>query len=108
MESANSPNDAVESLLSVDGASYKLIDIRATGDVILDVKFENSRYATVSASSEEPKSKLRKKPTSTRLFYRVRLDTLKKTSKYFDHLLGSDKFKEGGWVFIFASYLFHK
>lgn len=94
------PDGAQEPSLSIDGTSYKLVDIRATGDIILDVTFENSRYATISASAEEPKSRPRKyaKPTKTRMLYRVRLDTLKKTSKYFDHLLGSDKFKEGSMI----------
>jgi hypothetical protein len=35
------------------------------------------------------------KPTNARVLYRVRLDTLKKKSKYFELLLGSDKFEEG-------------
>lgn len=87
-------------VLSIDDTSYGLVDIRVTGDIILDVTFENSRYATASVSADQPKTKLRKhvKPTRTRLMYRVRLDTLKKTSKYFDHLLGSDKFREGNMI----------
>lgn len=89
--------------LQVNGKSYDLIDIRLTGDVILDVTFENSKGSSLAmvatpGTAGRPlptKAPTAKKSTSTRKLYRVRLDTLKKMSKYFEHLLGSDVFKEG-------------
>lgn len=83
--------------LRVDDVEYKVNEIRATGDVILDVTFENTSACTKSIPSDLL-LKLRnlKSPLpSPRLFYRVRLDTLKKHSKYFTHLLGSEVFGEG-------------
>jgi len=38
------------------------------------------------------------KSSNNKVLYRVRLDTLKKTSKYFDLLLGSEKFAEGSGI----------
>lgn len=94
-------SNAVEATLDIAGTPCKLVEIRTTGDCILDVSFENSRYATVSASKEEPRSSRPRKyarPTKSRVCFRVRLETLKRSSKYFEHLLGSDNFKEGNII----------
>ena len=83
--------------LQIDGHEYKVIEIKATGDVILDVTFENTNACTKSIPSDViQKLRTSKTPFScARVFYRVRLETLKKVSKYFTHLLGSDVFGEG-------------
>jgi len=83
--------------LLIDGTLHKVIEIRATGDVILDVTFENTSACTKSIPSDViQKLRVSKSPIPTvRVFYRVRLETLKKVSKYFMQLLGSDVFGEG-------------
>lgn len=85
------------SWIHLDGSDYKVIEIRATGDVILDVTFENTNACNKSIPSDAIHKLRALKGTipSLRLFYRVRLETLKKQSKYFSHLLGSDVFGEG-------------
>ncbi|TVY58316.1 hypothetical protein LCER1_G000514 [Lachnellula cervina] len=84
----------VAASISIDDKTYPVIEIRSTGDVILDVSFENSNACTKSIPSQDIR-KLSKTPIpSPRIFYRVRLETLKKNSKYFQHLLGST-FAEG-------------
>jgi hypothetical protein len=83
--------------ICIDDTDYKVVEIRATGDVILDVTFENTNACTKSIPSDAIQ-KLRASRAaipSARVFYRVRLETLKKHSKYFTHLLGSDVFGEG-------------
>ena len=83
--------------ICIDDTTHNVVEIRATGDVILDASFENTNACTKSIPSDVIQ-KLRSSKTpiaSTRVFYRVRLDTLKKHSKYFAHLLGSDVFGEG-------------
>jgi hypothetical protein len=91
--------EATESVstISVDGFLHKVVDIRATGDVILDVSFENTAACTKSIPTDLLQ-KLRNAKSvfpCPRVFYRVRLETLKKHSNYFTHLLGSDVFGEG-------------
>jgi len=83
--------------MDVDNVSHKVIEIRATGDVILDVTFANTFACTKSIPSDTiQKFRASKSPfPSPRVLYRVRLETLKKHSKYFAHLLGSDVFGEG-------------
>lgn len=84
-------------LIKLDDHPHKVIEIRATGDVILDVTFENTPSCTKSIPSEVlQKLRISKsKIPSPQVLFRVRLDTLKKHSKYFAHLLGSDVFGEG-------------
>ena len=90
-----SPEDLAT--ITIDGEECTLVQIRATGDILLDVEFENTKKANKSI----PKDALRQLRTakqpiqSTRVIYRVRLETLKKNSKYFTHLLGSEAFAEG-------------
>jgi hypothetical protein len=83
--------------IHIDETAHNVVEIRATGDVILDVSFENTNACTKSIPSEViQKLRVSKAPIpSARVFYRVRLETLKKHSKYFAHLLGSDVFGEG-------------
>ncbi|KAF7904419.1 hypothetical protein EAF00_001753 [Botryotinia globosa] len=83
--------------IQVDGAEHEIVDIGTGGDVILEVLFENTKACTKSIPNETiQKLRNSKLPfPSARVFYRVRLDTLKKHSKYFEHLLGSDTFGEG-------------
>ena len=81
----------------IDDTEYKVVEIRATGDVILDVMFENTNACNKSIPSDAIQRLWASRATipSVRVFYRVRLETLKKHSKYFTHLLGSDVFGEG-------------
>ncbi|CCD51772.1 hypothetical protein BofuT4_P020780.1 [Botrytis cinerea T4] len=90
------PIEAAE-CIQVDGAEHKIVDIGTGGDVVLEVLFENTKACTKSIPNETIQ-KLRMAKSSfpsARVFYRVRLDTLKKHSKYFERLLGSDTFGEG-------------
>ena len=83
--------------IRIDETVHNVVEIRATGDIILDVSFENTNACTKSIPSDFiQKLRLSKTPIpSARVLYRVRLETLKKHSKYFAHLLGSDVFGEG-------------
>jgi hypothetical protein len=93
---ASGPHEGTS--IKIDNDLYQVIEIRATGDVLLDVSFENTSSCTKSIPNDALQ-KLRiskfKTPPLPRIFYRVRLETLKKHSKYFAHLLGSDVFGEG-------------
>jgi hypothetical protein len=86
--------------IEINGVHHEVINIRATGDIILDVKFENSRGSlqqldnTNGIRGKSSTVKL-KRASVGRALYRVRLDTLKRQSRYFEHLLGSETFKEG-------------
>lgn len=80
-----------------DEPAENVVEIRATGDALLDVSFTNTPACTKSIPSEViQKLRIAKSAIpSTRILYRVRMETLKKYSKYFLHLLGSDDFGEG-------------
>ncbi|KAI0137116.1 hypothetical protein BJ170DRAFT_604577 [Xylariales sp. AK1849] len=75
-----------------------VVEITKTGDLILDMVFENSR-ATLKASRKAT-PKLGDQPATpapkatTRVGFRVDLEVLKKHSKYFDKLLSDTRFKE--------------
>lgn len=92
------PQEILEAPASIyiDNTVYPVVEIRSTGDVILDVSFENSSACNKSIPAEDiRKWRISKSPIpSPRIFYRVRLETLKKNSKYFEHLLGTT-FAEG-------------
>lgn len=102
------------STVEIDGHKLPLMDIRATGDLLLDVTFENRKSSAKLTPGQDSTSrsgiaplgavvKNTKNPNS-RVVYRVRLDTLRKLSNYFELLLGSDKFSEGkGIAATFAS-----
>jgi hypothetical protein len=91
--------EAPEAMASirVDGIQHKVTEIKVNGDVILDVTFENTTLCDKSIPSDAlQKLRISKSSIpSPRMFYRVQLETLKKHSKYFAHLLGSDVFGEG-------------
>lgn len=76
----------------------KVIDIVPTGDLILDVTFENSKD-TLKVARAVPKLTSRQtEPTPkprVHLWFRVDSSTLKRQSKYFEKLLGDTRFKEG-------------
>lgn len=91
------------STVYIDGGSYSLVDIRATGDILLEVTFENRKSSSKLVSNYDALSRggttvTNTKSSNSKVLYRVRLDTLKKTSKYFELLLGSDKFAEGSGI----------
>jgi hypothetical protein len=82
--------------IRVGEQEYPLLDIRSTGDLILDVSFKNTAECTKSIPKDalrELRSKKLPIP-SPRIFYRVRLETLKKHSDYFRTLL-TPPFAEG-------------
>lgn len=93
----NHTNQERTASITLDDKLHKVIEIRATGDVILDVCFENTSACTKSIPNDALQKLRNSKSTnlSSRGLFRVRLETLKKHSKYFAHLLGSDIFGEG-------------
>jgi hypothetical protein len=99
MASTEESSETEPSVVHVDGKAYIVEDIRSTGDVILDVSFENTNACNKSIPADEiRKIRASKAPIpSPRIFYRVRLETLKKSSRYFEHLLGP-QFAEGAAV----------
>ncbi|PMD21832.1 hypothetical protein NA56DRAFT_624790 [Hyaloscypha hepaticicola] len=87
---------STNNIIRVGDQEYPLLDIRSTGDLILDVSFKNTAECTKSIPKDairELRSKKSPVP-SPRIFYRVRLDTLKKHSEYFRTLL-APQFAEG-------------
>lgn len=82
--------------VQVEGNEYPLVDIRATGDVILDVTFKNTSECTKSIPKDALRSLRAKKlrMPSPRIMYRVKLDTIKKHSEYFQ-ILFKPLFAEG-------------
>ena len=86
-------------LIRIDDEEHNVIEIRATGDILLDVSFENTNSCYKSIPSDTIRQlRLSKTPfPSPRVLYRVRLDTLKKQSRYFEHLLGPN-FAEGSAI----------
>jgi hypothetical protein len=93
------PEPEAPQTIEIDGKSVSLVDIRATGDILLDVTFEN-RHATRTilslGTALQPRYSAfaKAKTADERVLYRVRLDTLKKTSQYFDRLLTDERFQE--------------
>src|SRR5258705_264881 len=77
-------DSAQSTTILVDGTECTLVDIRATGDILLDVVFENRHSASKILVSETDTGSLRAVSilkTNTlqanrRVLYRVRLDTL--------------------------------
>ncbi|OBT57193.1 hypothetical protein VE04_02390, partial [Pseudogymnoascus sp. 24MN13] len=93
------PSPEPPQTLLVDKEEVNLIDIRATGDILLDVTFTNSHSTrTILAlnSALPPRLSPFSKPglPSDRTLFRVRLDTLTKTSAYFSRLLTDARFQE--------------
>jgi hypothetical protein len=85
---------AIMATIRVGEQEYPLLDIRSTGDIILDVSFKNTAGCTKSIPKDARELRNRKSPPSPRIFYRVRLETLKKHSEYFRTLL-APRFAEG-------------
>ena len=82
--------------MRVGEQEYPLLDIRSTGDLVLDVSFKNTAECTKSIPKDalrELRSKKSPLP-SPRILYRVRLETLKRHSEYFRTLL-TPPFAEG-------------
>ncbi|OBU01264.1 hypothetical protein VE01_00165 [Pseudogymnoascus verrucosus] len=93
------PSPEPPQTLLVDKEEVNLIDIRATGDILLDITFTNSHSTrTILAlnSALPPRLSPFSKPglPSDRTLFRVRLDTLTKTSAYFSRLLTDARFQE--------------
>jgi len=85
--------------IEIGGKSVSLVDVRATGDILLDVTFENrhaKRTILSLGTALQPRYSgfAKTKASDERVLYRVRLDTLKKTSKYFERLLTDERFQE--------------
>lgn len=80
-----------------------VVDIAATGDLVLDVTFENSKATLKSARQADRKLTTRTTPAPglkgrVRLGFRVELATLRRQSKYFEKLLGDTRFKEANAI----------
>jgi hypothetical protein len=87
---------SMQATIKLDGEDFPLVEIRSTGDVLLDVLFKNTSHCTKSIPKDALRL-LRTKKTpllSPRIIYRVRLETLKKHSEYFQILL-KPQFAEG-------------
>lgn len=82
--------------MMVDGVELPLVEIRSTGDVILDVLFKNTPGCTKSIPRGALGGLRTKKISipSPRVLYRVRLETLKKQSAYFQ-IMCKPQFSEG-------------
>lgn len=82
--------------IQIEETQVPLVEIRSTGDILLDVHFKNTSECTKSIPKDALRSlRARKLPvTSPRILYRVRLDTLKKHSDYFRTML-KPQFAEG-------------
>ncbi|KAF8866882.1 hypothetical protein BDZ45DRAFT_734910 [Acephala macrosclerotiorum] len=83
-------------MIQIEDTQLPLVEIRSTGDVLLDVQFKNTPECTKSIPKDALRSlRARKLPIpSPRIIYRVRLDTLKKHSEYFRIML-KPQFAEG-------------
>jgi len=88
--------------IQINDEEFPVVEVRATGDIILDVTFES----TGECSKSIPSAAIRlwrasngrdAQLPSPRVLYRVRLETLKKKSRYFGHLLGP-MFAEGAVI----------
>lgn len=95
-----STDDASE---SAKARGKPLVEVSGKGDIILDVTFETSRDTLKKSRSEAAaaarKTKTQAGPVASispkvRTAYRVRLDVLKKQSKYFSNLLSNPQFSE--------------
>ncbi|KFY86042.1 hypothetical protein V500_07918 [Pseudogymnoascus sp. VKM F-4518 (FW-2643)] len=98
-EAKPAPSPEPLQTLLIDHEEVNLIDIRATGDILLDITFTNSHSTrTILAlnSALPPRLSPFSKPglPSDRTLFRVRLDTLTKTSAYFSRLLTDARFQE--------------
>lgn len=93
-----------DTTIRLDDGESPFVEIKPTGDVLLDVTFDNSkslsRFTPSPPSSLRPAILLRNtRSCNSRTIFRVHLDTLKGSSKYFRLLLGSSLFAEGSNIF---------
>jgi hypothetical protein len=68
--------------ICIEDTIHNVVEIQPRGDVILDVSFENTK---ILRTSNRP----------AKVLYLTCLETMRKSSRYFSHLLGSDVFGEG-------------
>jgi hypothetical protein len=83
--------------IKIDGEEVPFIEVRSTGDILLDVLFKNSSKGCTKSIPKDALRSLRTKKIplpSPRIIYRVRLETLKKHSEFFQILL-KPQFAEG-------------
>lgn len=87
---------ATTATMQIDGKELPLVDIRSTGDILLDVTFKNTTECTKSIPKDALRLVRAQKVAipSPRILYRVRLETLKKHSEYFQFML-KPQFAEG-------------
>ncbi|KAK6584960.1 hypothetical protein PZA11_003184 [Diplocarpon coronariae] len=80
----------------IEGTEFPLVEIRTTGDILLDVYFKNTSACTKSIPKDALRSLRTKKlpMPSPRILYRVKLETIKKHSEYFQ-ILFKPLFAEG-------------
>jgi hypothetical protein len=85
------PAKAIAASIKVDGQDYPLVEIRTTGDLLLEVCFRNTSQLYKSIPKDALRDlRAKKLPISSpKVFYRVRLETLQKNSGYFKVLLKS-------------------
>ncbi|OBT67042.1 hypothetical protein VE03_04416 [Pseudogymnoascus sp. 23342-1-I1] len=98
-EAKPAPSPEPLQTLLIDDEQVNLIDIRATGDILLDITFTNIHSVrTILAlnSALPPRLSPFSKPgqPADRTLFRVRLETLTKTSAYFSRLLTDARFQE--------------
>lgn len=80
-----------------------VVDIAATGDLVLDVTFENSKATLKSARQADRRLTAQTTPAPglkgrVRLGFRVEIATLRRQSKYFEKLLSDTRFKEANAI----------
>ncbi len=82
--------------IHIEGEEFPLVEIRTTGDLLLDVRFDNGAECQRSIPKDVIREIQAKRlpKLSPRVVYRVRLETLQKHSEYFRILL-TPKFAEG-------------
>lgn len=87
--------------VTLDGETISLLDFGLSGDILLDVTFDNTycrRSLLNLGTGQQPRfSNVPLSPKTIqneRIVYRVQLEILKKTSKYFERLLTDTRFSE--------------
>lgn len=95
------PESEPPKTISIDGSSITLFDFGLASDILLDVTFDNAhcrRSLLNLGTGQQPRfsnfAVFPKTAQNERVVYRVQLDTLKKTSKYFERLLTDTRFAE--------------
>ncbi|KAI9051427.1 hypothetical protein LZ554_004473 [Drepanopeziza brunnea f. sp. 'monogermtubi'] len=93
---AGTAESSIVATVQVEGTEYSLVEIRSTGDILLDVTFKNTSECTKSIPKDALRSlRTKKLPIpSPRILYRVKMETIKKYSEYFQ-ILFKPIFAEG-------------